>query len=1350
MAKDARSVILRHRREALRAAEEENRALLGDEGRRHAAWPEIQRRAAEGAQNKALEELGIQPASLNSMEKRETSVSLLGETDELPPTDDPSVGLEQAVRSNDEPIIAQEGPERAPSQASATDQENEEIVGTATGRDSDTLSTYEFVVAPGAQSAPPEVLIEKEHIPQKWVRVPIDFGTLTIDLAKDSHSLEAAVAEFNASMVRQIDNTISAWESDDRSETGGQLWGFAAGSGTRSRTITPQEVVSWEGTLDALRRNRRIARPVILPILEFENLDDPVRADERTIRIILANESDLLDPDQAAARETDASLYQVEMAVAFEPELHRPIGLERIEPSYRYNRYLTHDALGINCGVRRRALVEPNILETTALPIYFQPLIEQFEITPPPEFEKLGGEDGGLDVLHALLHAYDHWLDDVILSKPYARALDPVADADDYNREKQQFENVDLPGWRTERDAIARGIRVIESAVSARKAGKPYDDPEVIPLTAWQFMNQTFQYFWSVKNKNVKSWRLFQVAFIVSQIPAIASRLDVWKNDATVFRADDDREAALLYFSTGSGKSESFFGLLVFSVAFDRLRGKERGISAVIRYPLRLLTSQQAFRLSQVLAAAYRTRWAWKERGIELRGYGFDIGFWVGGNNTPNNPNARGMSEIPRRSSDWGELESRRGDYAIYLKKWARLPSCPFCNEAKIGLRRFQEGPDERLGHFCFNRDCEWNRRHHVGNAGPYPLPLHIMDSDIYAHTPAVLLGTVDKLALIGQSARTIARVMGMFGFPAWHHPGTGRLVSPSTREQFRKGPQVAGCEPVWPFYREGKKLFLDPYPLLEIQDEAHLLDESLGTFSGLFETTFHHALRTLAPLLGDTIPRNGQEIRPPRIVAASATVSEPERQIDQIYQRAVSLFPKPGPDLYESFYARLHRPLSGDAPRDGSGNAEHRAPTRRRYISLMTNGRTHTAATVAVLSAYHLTISQMMKRLIEGDDGHRWAVRNEMANSLPSDVFQSGHRNILLDPIVSHDDIAGAVDLNRIALLYVTNKKGGDNVKAALQDVLRRDHRLAGLSEIPGVKTSLITGAIDAGLIGAIVTEASRKTTIGVPFSMETLRDSLRCVIATSAISHGVDVDEFNMMFFAGQPADIAEYIQASSRVGRTHVGTSVLIPTPQQRRDRYIVEIHDIFHRFLERMIDAAPVERWAEMAINRTLASFLQLKLCGVDYIKNMHGATTAVEKASFAEPDNVGEIGERSRTDHIRLVEELRQFVVDGVGLYHATSPLNKDFYERRIHDLFDKATTAMEQSNWRAEVLDSFFRQSGSPLARPMTSLRDVNEAGVIEGGFGTGSDRIKRGDIGRVMSALMRGNNIWTAGDAGE
>ena len=71
---------------------------------------------------------------------------------------------------------------------------------------------------------------------------------------------------------------------------------------------------------------------------------------------------------------------------------------------------------------------------------------------------------------------------------------------------------------------------------------------------------------------------------------------------------------------------------------------------------------------------------------------------------------------------------------------------------------------------------------------------------------------------------------------------------------------------------------------------------------------------------------------------------------------------------------------------------------------------------------------------------------------------------------------------------------------------------------------------------------------------------------------------------------------------------------------------------------MIDAAPVERWAENAINRTLASFLQLKLCGVEYIRNMNAAKTAVEKAARAEPDNVGEIGDRSRNDHINMLGE----------------------------------------------------------------------------------------------------------------
>jgi hypothetical protein len=402
----------------------------------------------------------------------------------------------------------------------------------------------------------------------------------------------------------------------------------------------------------------------------------------------------------------------------------------------------------------------------------------------PPEFEKLGAADAGVDVLRSLLKAYGDWLAETETAKPYGRSLDPFADAADYAREKQQFEGVDLPSWRAERDAIARGLGILEKAFDAKSKGKASDDPEVVPLTAWRFMNQTFGEFWRTKNREVKSWRLFQIAFILCQLPAIVSRLDCWKDDPALMAAED-REATLLYFSTGGGKSESFFGLLAFCLAFDRLRGKRRGITALV-----VLTSQQAQRLSQVLAAAYRISWLWKDRGLDLKGSGFEIGFWVGGGNTPNNRNVRGVSEIPVLSDDWDEVAARRGDYNIYPEKWGRLASCPFCAStlavpggkrvSSVGLRRFREGlpSEERLAHFCFNKECAWNRRNGA-SARPHPLPIHITDSDIYAYAPAVLLGTVDKLALIGQSARTLVRVLGIFGFPAWYHVDSGRFCFP-------------------------------------------------------------------------------------------------------------------------------------------------------------------------------------------------------------------------------------------------------------------------------------------------------------------------------------------------------------------------------------------------------------------------------------------------------------------------------------------------------------------------------------------------------------------------------------------
>ncbi|MEJ8563322.1 helicase C-terminal domain-containing protein [Yoonia sp. GPGPB17] len=237
-----------------------------------------------------------------------------------------------------------------------------------------------------------------------------------------------------------------------------------------------------------------------------------------------------------------------------------------------------------------------------------------------------------------------------------------------------------------------------------------------------------------------------------------------------------------------------------------------------------------------------------------------------------------------------------------------------------------------------------------------------------------------------------------------------------------------------------------------------------------------------------------------------------------------------------------------------------------------MTNGGTHTITTVNILAALHATITSLLVDLWQDTDPVRQTrAVNRLIDGLTG-VDEDEMSDMRAEALASARDakqfsaIATLVDLHRVVLTYVTNKKGGDVVLDALQDVSRETHRYDGLPE-DELKLDLISGGVDMENIERVMREAERAQTQDGEFVP--LSDGLRNIVATSAISHGVDVDRFNSMVFAGIPSNIAEYIQASSRVGRAHVGFSLLVPTPQSRRDRYVVEVHRPFHRFLERMI-------------------------------------------------------------------------------------------------------------------------------------------------------------------------------------
>lgn len=382
-----------------------------------------------------------------------------------------------------------------------------------------------------------------------------------------------------------------------------------------------------------------------------------------------------------------------------------------------------------------------------------------------------------------------------------------------------------------------------------------------------------------------------------------------------------------------------------------------------------------------------------------------------------------------------------------------------------------------------------------------------------------------------------------------------------------------------------------------------------------------------------------------------------------------------------------------------------------RVYSSIMTNGRNHTVTTVSVLSSYHLAITELWHDLIDG--GRRAdAIQRLLRAVTQGTPLTKFHERALRVCAKGNPEILPTIlDLMRISLTYVTNKKGGDQVIDAFRDEVVNAHRRNGRT-LTQLHTQLISGGVDVAQIQKIMREA--EGSYGPTDDFPVLEQSLRNIVATSAISHGVDVDKFNAMFFAGMPNDIAEFIQASSRIGRAHAGFSLLIPTPHARRDRYVVETHDVFHRFLERMIAPPAITRWATSAHNRVMTSLFQAWLCGwVEQMLFVEWPVNEKLKAPiFKTVNDVNRV--LTSTEFPGAARDFMDFAVlalgvHGRGVKKLGAAPHPEFYEESIRNLAKEITDEFRSQN-ATTILSDFW--DGAPVGtRPMTSLRDIDEAG---------------------------------------
>ncbi|MCR3907096.1 MAG: hypothetical protein NUK62_08750, partial [Tenericutes bacterium] len=367
------------------------------------------------------------------------------------------------------------------------------------------------------------------------------------------------------------------------------------------------------------------------------------------------------------------------------------IELDYFHKDYKYDR--TVKGIGYNCSLDYKT--ETSTLSTTNIPKYYQKRLKTNQ-NLSVRFDDLINEP--IKTLENIVEKMESEL--IRWKQDFEKRKYSLVSDEKYIEVAQKEYLQEVKGFQIEIERFKYGIDQIRSRDMVRKS--------------FMFMNKTFK----TTSSKYDSWRLFQIVFIVSIIPDIISN-HYGEDDLDKTLID---EVDLLYFPTGGGKTEAFIGCIVFTLFFDRIRGKSSGVSSMIKYPLRLLSVQQIERLANVLAAAELLR----QEDELLNGDRFSLGYYVGDNNTPNDLNEEKLNNFLAKTQEGLDDELRIMD------------TCPFCKQKTINVKI--DTAEHRIRHVCSNEKCS--------SGGD--LPIFIVDREIYRYLPSVIISTIDKIASIG------------------------------------------------------------------------------------------------------------------------------------------------------------------------------------------------------------------------------------------------------------------------------------------------------------------------------------------------------------------------------------------------------------------------------------------------------------------------------------------------------------------------------------------------------------------------------------------------------------------------
>lgn len=679
-------------------------------------------------------------------------------------------------------------------------------------------------------------------------------------------------------------------------------------------------------------------------------------------------------------------------------------------------------------------------------------------------------------------------------------------------------------------------------------------------------------------------WRPFQLAFLLMSVRSI---IDPTCNERDL--------VDLIWFPTGGGKTEAYLGLTAFTIFHRRLTNPSNGGTTVMmRYTLRLLTSQQFTRAATLICACEKIRRDEEDnrfKNYKLGREPITIGLWIGGEHVPNT-NVVAEREYKELTKETGSLQYRKDQHNKF-----QVLKCPWCgtklvkdevNGKEIGKWGYKFRNKKHFYLSCTQEECEFEGM----------LPIQIVDEELYDNPPTLLFGTVDKFAMMAWKKE----VMSFFG-----------------KEK-------------------------NDTPDLIIQDELHLIAGPLGSMVGIYETAIDYLC--------------SHKGRKPKIIASTATIRQAEQQCRALYNREVRQFPAQGLDASDSFFAK-------------------EVPTEidfgRSYLGIMPSGKTKVmlqarAAAIALQYVHQLDCPDEQK-----DQFYTLAI-----------YFNSLKELGKASSVVS-DDVKDFI--KRITYRQIVKLASSRNIGMAYELTSR-------------VSTSELNDTLDR-LENMVYSKEN----------IEAHKYPINVLLASNMISVGVDVSRLNLMFLQGQPKSVSEYIQASSRIGRTNPGLAVTLYDSSKSRDRSYYEQFKAFHGSFYKYVEPTGVTPFSAPARDRALHAVL---LSGV---RQSVSELNADESAGFILDDELADKVDALATFIYERVREINTF--NPVGMEDDSEQIKAQLqifieeWKAKAANLekivYGDRYIAMDAPNGVRRIIKRFEDKNKDDAQRTLTSLRNVDK-----------------------------------------